>query len=69
MPTGLLEDLDQRALATCLSRSDYIRIALMEKMGRRNMFDPPAAPLGISKPPSSVPGDLLNDPEGFYWPD
>ncbi len=43
MPTGFLEDLDQHAKACYMSRSDYIRIALMEKMNRQNMVDYPQA--------------------------
>ena len=63
MPPGLLADLDQRASASYLSRSDYIRIALMEKMKRQNMVDYPET-LDLDRR-----AKLSDDPEGIYWPE
>ncbi len=37
MPEGFLADLYESAKEMYVSRSDYIRIALMEKMGRQNL--------------------------------
>jgi hypothetical protein len=60
MPAGLLADVDQRAFATGMSRSDYIRLALMGKMERQNMIDFP-------KDVQPTARALRDDPEGVYW--
>lgn len=41
LPTAFLKDLDEAARNNLMSRSDYIRMALMEKMNRRNLVESP----------------------------
>jgi len=44
LPEEFLKDLDEIALACLLSRSDYIRLALMEKMKRNVLSSPTIKP-------------------------
>lgn len=43
LPVEFLQDLDERAAALWMSRSSYIRLALMEKMQRQSLVAPPGA--------------------------
>ena len=57
-----------------MSRSDYIRIALRDKMNRRNMIDFPPGLEGSSaallplRGPQVAPPEYADDPENFFWP-
>jgi metal-responsive CopG/Arc/MetJ family transcriptional regulator len=41
LPETFLKDIDKIAQSCLMSRSDYIRLALMEKMKKSSLVEPP----------------------------
>jgi hypothetical protein len=58
IPKTFLADVDKEARACYMSRSDFVRVALMEKMGKKSLveFEWP-----VWEPPKDEPDDDLTD--------
>ncbi len=54
LPQNFLDAVDMAALGQGMSRSSFIRVALLEKMGLQNMVD---------LKPLPKPGDKQSDPD------
>ncbi|PIZ62052.1 hypothetical protein COY17_03085 [Candidatus Saccharibacteria bacterium CG_4_10_14_0_2_um_filter_52_9] len=66
MPAQFLQAVDQAAKANYMSRSNFIRVALLEKMGLQNMIDlKPLPPPGYERPPYYDSATKTYNPEGL----
>jgi metal-responsive CopG/Arc/MetJ family transcriptional regulator len=66
LPPQFLAEVDKRAWAMMVSRSAYIRLALLEKMGLQNMNDLQSPDETVKKDPDQEWNDFM---DRLYGPD